>query len=63
MIWVHRLYSKGKIGGAIHESGVWKILLSTNKPEYCCIKKVENILEIIDRKKKELASRPLTNVR
>lgn len=58
---VRKLCSEGKISGAIRESGIWKIPLSANKPEDGRIKKVENILEIIDRKKKELDSRrPLT---
>lgn len=51
---VRKLCSEGKILGAIRESGIWKILLGANKPEDGRIKKVENILEIIDRKKKEL---------
>lgn len=58
---VRKLCSEGKISGAIRESGIWKIPLDANKPEDGRIKKVENILEIIDRKKKELDSRrPLT---
>ena len=51
--------SEGKISGAIRESGIWKIPLDANKPEDGRIKKVENILEIIYRKKELDSRRPL----
>ncbi len=55
------LCSQGKIGGAYQEGRGWKIPADALKPADGRYKSKESILLIIDKKKKELASRrPLT---
>lgn len=58
---VRVLCSEGKIPGAFRDGRSWKIPIETSKPEDGRYKNIENLLEMIDRKKAELDSRrPLT---
>lgn len=58
---VRILCTEGKISGAYQEGRSWKIPVSAAKPADGRRKPAENILEIIDRKKRELdGKRPLT---
>ena len=58
---VRILCSEGKIPGVTHEGRSWKIPSDARKPEDGRYKASESLLERIDRKKTELASRrPLT---
>lgn len=58
---VRVLCAEGKISGAYREGRSWKIPVSAAKPTDGRRKPAENILEIIDRKKRELdGKRPLT---
>lgn len=58
---VRVLCSEGKIPGVTQEGRSWKIPEDAKKPEDGRYKSAENLLMIIDRKKKELDSRrPLT---
>lgn len=53
--------AEGKISGAFQEGRGWKIPADTAKPSDGRLKSVESLLDMIDRKKKELdAMRPLT---
>lgn len=55
------LCAEGKISGAFQEGRGWKIPADTAKPSDGRLKSVESLLDMIDRKKKELdAMRPLT---
>lgn len=55
------LCSEGKIHGAYQEGRVWKIPIDANKPADGRYKSKESLLDMIDRKKKELDNRrPLT---
>lgn len=58
---VRTLCAEGKIPGAYQEGRIWKIPLQVEKPADGRFKSSKNLLEQIDRKKKELdGRRPLT---
>lgn len=58
---VRVLCAEGKIAGAFLEKGAWKIPIDAQKPHDARYKSSENMLDLIDRKKRELDSkRPLT---
>lgn len=59
---VRTLCAEGKIPGAYQEGRIWKIPLQAEKPADGRFKSSKNLLEQIDRKKKELdGRRPLTD--
>ena len=58
---IRTLCSEGKIPGAYQQGRIWKIPIDTLKPADGRYKAIENLLETIDNKKKQLESkRPLT---
>lgn len=58
---IRMLCSEGKIPGAYQEGRVWKIPIYAVRPADGRYKSTENLLDMIDRKKKELDTRrPLT---
>lgn len=58
---VRTLCAEGKVPGAFQEGRSWKIPIDTVKPSDGRYKSSESLLEMIDRKKRELdAKRPLT---
>lgn len=58
---IRTLCSEGKIPGAYQQGRIWKIPIDALKPADGRYKAIENLLETIDNKKKQLESkRPLT---